>query len=672
MTPKSNSNSEFEGARLLDRYVVGRPLAAGGMGAVYEGTDEILEEKVVVKVPHARFLEEPGFRERFQREIQELIKLRHPHVVRILAKGEHGDRPYFVLQYLDGGSLQDRVARAPDHRLAPKDVMEWLPDIARTLDFIHEQGIVHRDIKPGNILFDGYGNAYVADFGIAKVLSENDSGITQTGITPGSPAYMAPEQALGKPMAGEADQYALGVVVYEALGGRPPFRGGTPVAVLLKKQTNVPPPLSEYAPAVPKAAADAVMRALGRDPGKRFSTCRSFALAFARGLKEPETRPKPPPERSPPKPRPTPAPPPPPPPRQKRRRESPPPREAPARRQAAPPGDEPARREKGPRKPRRRWPWVLVLLVLALGAGGYGLHVVGAWSAMGNLLGSALEGEPPYEPPPTPAWARVTEAQEAAAVELRVPVAFENEIGMRFVLIPGGTFAMGSPAGEDGRYEDETQHEVTLTQAYYLQITEVKERHIRDVGFDLDQGSPREGEPPWDDDDPPAMSVSWSEAQAFATSLSEEDGERTYRLPTEAEWEFACRADTTSPYWFGETLSEAETRYPPIERPGAVRMGGGPLVSVFYVFQDPNPWGLYDMHGSVFEWCEDGSEPYPEGPVTDPRGAASGENGRIVRGGAWSSPAEEIRSAFRFGLDPSTKDRRIGFRLAVSVDASGN
>jgi formylglycine-generating enzyme required for sulfatase activity len=274
----------LEGRTLEGRYRVGAALGSGGMGTVHAAEDVRLGRPVVVKVPHPRLLAEPGFSERFRHEIERLIELPHPHVVRVFDVGEADGLPYAVLEHLGGGSLKDLLATRGG-RLSAEEVTSWLPDVARALDFVHEQGVVHRDVKPGNVLFDGRGNVFLADFGIAKALGPADPGLTATGFTPGSPAYMGPEVALGVPIGPAYDQYALATMVYEALAGRPPYDGGPPEALVARKAYAPAADLGTLAPHVPAVARAAVMRALARAPAERFPTCRAFATAFAAGLR---------------------------------------------------------------------------------------------------------------------------------------------------------------------------------------------------------------------------------------------------------------------------------------------------------------------------------------------------------------------------------------------------
>ena len=208
---------DLAGATLLGIYRVVEKIADGGMGSVWLGEDTNLGRRVVVKVPHVRFLGEPGFRARFTREITELVRLEHPSIVRILAQGTHEEIPFFVLQYLGGGSLEDRLT-GDDPRGADA-VVPWLRTIAATLDFVHGRGVVHRDVKPENILFDEEGHVFLSDFGVVKALEE-DLDVTEARTGIGSPKYMAPEQGLGKPVEGAAHQYGLATAVYEAITGR--------------------------------------------------------------------------------------------------------------------------------------------------------------------------------------------------------------------------------------------------------------------------------------------------------------------------------------------------------------------------------------------------------------------------------------------------------------------
>lgn len=277
------------------RYQVKARLGEGGMASVYCAHDVSLDTEVVIKVPRAAMLGDPAFAGRFAREVRSLVRLIHPHIVRIHDVGEHEGTPYAVMQYLSGGSLRDRQsAVGPDGKplpTPPDELGTWLEDIAAALDFIHRQGYVHRDVKPDNILFDAHGNSYLSDFGVAKVLADNRPATHRTVLTGGgfifgTPHYMAPELLLGQPYDGRIDQYALAVMVYELLSGRHPFEGATPAAILVNQTSRSPQPLDEILPGFPRAAALAIQQGLLLEPDKRYPNCMAFARSVLQALGE--------------------------------------------------------------------------------------------------------------------------------------------------------------------------------------------------------------------------------------------------------------------------------------------------------------------------------------------------------------------------------------------------
>jgi serine/threonine-protein kinase len=265
------------------RYQVTARLGEGGMGFVYRAWDRNLECDVVIKVPRAEMLADPEFAGRFAREIRSLVRLAHPHIVKVFDVGEEAGLPFAVLQFLPGGSLRDGLdpaALSLSQRL--QKLHDWLMPVADALDFTHTQGYVHRDVKPENILLDAQGHAFLSDFGITKVLADSRAAAqqtahTKTGLVLGTPQYMAPELIMGLPYDGRVDQYALAIMVHEMVSGSLPITGPTPAAILVRQTTEPPVPLESASPGIPEALGAAVRKALAKDPAARFSNCMAFA-----------------------------------------------------------------------------------------------------------------------------------------------------------------------------------------------------------------------------------------------------------------------------------------------------------------------------------------------------------------------------------------------------------
>jgi len=245
------------------------------MATVYRGWDPRFDREVAVKVLSHRLTDDPSFRTRFEREARAIAALEHHAIVPVYDYGEEGENLYLVMRLLSGGSLADRVERGPMWLDAIAPVVERVAD---ALDYAHGRGVIHRDVKPANIMFDAGGNAFLADFGIAR-LAEQTSTLTGLGVV-GSPTYMSPEQAEGKTITGASDIYSLGATTYEALAGRPPFSAENPLAVLMQHIRDEPPSLTMLRPDLPEPAVDAVGRAMAKDPGARPETAKAFAAAL--------------------------------------------------------------------------------------------------------------------------------------------------------------------------------------------------------------------------------------------------------------------------------------------------------------------------------------------------------------------------------------------------------
>lgn len=251
------------------RYELHRRLARGGMADVFVARDQLLGRPVAVKVLFPEFAADPKFVERFRREAQSAASLNHPNIVSIYDWGEERGTYFIVMEYVEGQSLAQILRR--EGRLSAEQVTRVTMDVSLALGFAHEGGVVHRDVKPGNVLVSPKGEMKVADFGIATAMTQNgDANLTQTGAVMGTATYFSPEQAQGHKVDHRSDLYSLGVVMYEMLTGVPPFAGETPVSIAYKHVQEQVVPVSERNPDIPPALAAITMKLLSKNPDNRY------------------------------------------------------------------------------------------------------------------------------------------------------------------------------------------------------------------------------------------------------------------------------------------------------------------------------------------------------------------------------------------------------------------
>jgi hypothetical protein len=261
-----------DGRRLGGRYRMEALLAAGGMGEVWTARDLLLDRAVAVKVLGGALAGDGRAAERLRREARAAARLDHPNIARVLDLGEHDGRPYLVMELLEGESLATRIDRAGP--LSPSEAARIVAAVADALEAAHQAGIVHRDVKPGNVFLTTAGEVKVLDFGIAS--AAGDTALT-TGDLLGTAAYLAPERVLGHRATSAADIYALGVVLYELLAGHRPFAGDSEVELAMAHVNADPPPLGEIAPAAPPSLVAACHHALAKDPASRPASAAEFA-----------------------------------------------------------------------------------------------------------------------------------------------------------------------------------------------------------------------------------------------------------------------------------------------------------------------------------------------------------------------------------------------------------
>jgi serine/threonine protein kinase len=272
--------------KTLGSYRVLEPLGRGGMAEVYKGYHPLLDRYVAIKVLHAHFSADAQFADRFQREAATVAKLRHPNIVQVHDFGVQDGISYMAMEYVEGITLKERLinARAAAAPLPWAESVSILQQVAAALDHAHAHGLVHRDVKPANILLrnsatDVKREVILTDFGIAKILEGVQ--FTTTGMSMGTPDYMAPEQVHGEPVSARTDVYALGIVFFEMLTGVLPFSADTPVAVLLKHVSDAPPSPRLLVPTLPEAIDDVVQCALAKRPIERYASAGELAAAVA-------------------------------------------------------------------------------------------------------------------------------------------------------------------------------------------------------------------------------------------------------------------------------------------------------------------------------------------------------------------------------------------------------
>ena len=260
---------------LLGRYVVHGIVGVGAMGRVYRATDSLSGQLVAIKRIKARFSRDRAVMARFVREAEAVSRLSHPNLVSIVAQGDD----YVVMELVDGESLEDRIARV--QRLDPRAAVRILADVARALDYIHAQGIVHRDVKPSNLLLPERGGVKVTDFGIAHL---SWAPMTRSGELIGTPAFMAPEQIRGNDVSPATDVYALGLVAFEMLTGTRPFRGRTYAELLMRVIEATPLSAHELLPSLPPRVDEVFARALAKDPQARYTNATALVAALREAL----------------------------------------------------------------------------------------------------------------------------------------------------------------------------------------------------------------------------------------------------------------------------------------------------------------------------------------------------------------------------------------------------
>ncbi|GAB4544811.1 MAG: hypothetical protein OHK0023_02150 [Anaerolineae bacterium] len=266
----------------IGQYEILELLGTGGMAVVFRARHIPMDREVALKIIETKLARDPEFVRRFEREARTVVNLSHPHIIKVFDFGREGELFYLAMELHIGGSLARRVQMGA---FSTDRAMRLMDQIASALDYAHSEGLVHRDLKPQNVLLDKQGNAILTDFGIARILVAGQTRFTQTGMAMGTPSYMSPEAWEGRHIDGRADVYSLGVMLYEMLTGMVPFEGETPAAVMYKHLMEAPPPLHLTRTELGEQVEAVINKALAKDPNLRYQNATDFAAAFRAALK---------------------------------------------------------------------------------------------------------------------------------------------------------------------------------------------------------------------------------------------------------------------------------------------------------------------------------------------------------------------------------------------------
>lgn len=274
---------KLQSGQMLGSYRIINEIGAGGMASVYKAYQASMDRNVAIKVLPKQLAESEEFVKRFQQEARTIAKLEHPYILPVFDYGEENGTTYFVMRYLEAGTLKEKIQAGP---LSLKEIDRIFTQLADALGYAHAQGVIHRDLKPANTLVDANGNLFLTDFGIAKLLESASPRLTQTDAILGTPAYISPEQAAAANVDQRSDIYSLGIILYEMVTGQVPFVADTPLAVILKHLQDPLPLPSKIKPDISPVIEQVILKALAKDPDDRFATTNDFLSAWKDALKD--------------------------------------------------------------------------------------------------------------------------------------------------------------------------------------------------------------------------------------------------------------------------------------------------------------------------------------------------------------------------------------------------
>jgi serine/threonine protein kinase len=600
----------------IGNYRIRGILGEGGMGIVYEAEDVELQRFVAIKVMRDETAKVPGAKDRFLREARAMASIKSDHIVTIYQVGVENNRPFFVMELLEGRPLNDYLTSG--RRLTWKQVLRLARELAQGLYDAHRQGLIHRDIKPANIFVElPRGRVKILDFGLARP-TEQATQLTKSGAVLGTPHYMAPEQASGKRIDERADLFSLGVILYQMATGDLPFQGESIYEVLMAIGMHNPAPIRSICPETPHSLSNLIHSLLEKERENRPRNA-SELLTELDGIDGIDSNAGYAPASVP-----------------RGRHDT-----------TVNPRTPRISRESIPRKSNAKWGLFLgvsiTLICLLLGA------II--WLLIDRGRGGPVvvnNGDPKQQQNGEPEKKyEITHGSFPANPQIGDSVT--NSIGMKLMWIPPGEFDMGTPGA--GAVDDETPcKRRKISRGFWFGAFEVTQKEYRAVMGN--NPSTVQG------DDLPVTDLSYEDCLKFCVKMKEKTG-LDYRLPTEAQWEYAARAGTRTAYSFGDDEDDLEfygwfdensdDKLHPIGRKRA------------------NPWGLYDIYGNAEEWCLDWylEDFYKDAPTDDPLCDIGPKTDRVRRGGSFTDAIDDCRSATRYQSDPMLRADNLGFRVVI-------
>jgi len=662
-------------------YLIQEPIGSGGMGTVYKAIHQRMKRIVALKVIRTDMEHVPDRLKRFEREVQTAARLSHPNIVTAYDAGEEQGIHYLICEYIDGESLTQLVRDSGPLDFA--DALNCILQVARGLAYAHSRGVIHRDIKPANILVDDQGDLKILDMGLARLqqasgdllATDADTQLTTSQFFMGTIDYMAPEQARNTRHADHrSDIYSLGCTLHFLLTAQPVYGGGTTVERILAHKELSIPRLSALGQQIPIDFDRIFEKMLAKDPADRYESVtdlisdleqfsadhlpdQTLTLPVGTG----QTK--------------------------KPAQES----WASAPTEVRPVGAEftvmaatdlQGNRKRGPANSRGLiWAGISCAAAILIG--------VLFWNGSDQNLKSASSDGAEQNSIPIPAQVNSSEAKQSQAEyaqKMQLPVSESvtldiqgDDSQLELMLIPPGEFMMGDHS-QSQTAADAPAHRVKLTRPYYISSTEITNQLFRSFvnetkyetdaertgGFGMAGGG--WGKSPdysWKNlgdlpvrDQAPAVNISWNDAAAYCNWLSKKTGD-VYRLPTEAEWEYACRAGSSTAWFFGAQADEMEN-YAWFLNNSEGR--------VYPTKQKrPNAYGLYDMYGNEWEWCQDFYDEnyYTQSPSENPTGPKQGSE-RVQRGGGFQQSEDQLTSYQRGHGTPQSPSRGA-FRIVREV-----